>query len=531
MRVRKKLRQDYGYPSGENKSNNQKLSSSKSSNKAWNIPTVHSLPTGVKRFSPTSSTPPGQGVACSIEGGESDSDTDLISSNSDSTLNAMRSSFRACDTSYGNACFATGTLGLTLASVAVQAIATDSYTIPRKGLLYGRYNSKKNITDATTTGPSAIEGYSVGVAGVDETCSCGNISSSEPIMCIVTSTASTSSSGSSEASLLPSGQGTASIIPTTSTPTGTGASSTPTEVTGTNVQHGSHVASSSPATTLEYFKPSIIELMDAHNHLHFPSLTSSDSHLDEVLSNMHKVGIRKCVVCGTQPGEDWNCVLELSQRLPELVIPQFGLHPWRISQYLASISGGSGDSTNNPPTSGWSDELERLLILLPHSGVGECGLDKNIKKDTSMEVQTCIVREHFDLAQRYNRPVTLHCVGAWGTLYDTVNEYMNNKKDKSNHHSVYSTILHACNSMPIEFVPLFSKIHNVYFSLTMRDFTTSTSTKEVKLIQSIPIDRLLIETDSPDQLPHDLKPIFPCNEVLNLNSVYYTSVVYIMYSI
>ena len=515
MRVRKKLRQDYGYPSGENKSNNQKLSSSKSSNKAWNIPTVHSLPTGFKRFSPTSSTPPDQGVACRIDSIESDTDTDSGTPSADLATSTKRSSFRACDTSYGNACFATGTLGLTLASVAVQAIATDSYTIPRKSLLYGRYNSKKNIIDATSE-PSIDAGDRVAVAGTEETCKCGNASLSESIICTVISTASTSSSGSGEASLLPSGQNTASITPTTSLPAGTGDNRTSAEATGTNPQRGPHVAPSSAITTLEYFKSSNIELIDAHNHLHFPSLTSSDSRLDEVLSNIHRVGIRKCVVCGTMPGEDWNCVLELSQRLPELVIPQFGLHPWRISQYLASISGGSGDSTNNPPTSSWSVELERLLIQLPHAGVGECGLDKNIKKDTPMEVQTRIVRVHFDLAQRYNRPITLHCVGAWGTLYDIVNEYMNNKRHKSNH-SVYSIILHACNSMPIEFIPLFSKIHNVYFSLTMHDFspstTTSTSNKEVKLVQSIPIDRLLIETDSPDQLPRDLKMIFPCNEV------------------
>ena len=43
MRVRKKLRRDYGYPSGDNSSKNPRT---------WRISAVHTLPTGSSRAAP-----------------------------------------------------------------------------------------------------------------------------------------------------------------------------------------------------------------------------------------------------------------------------------------------------------------------------------------------------------------------------------------------------------------------------------------------------------------------------------------------
>lgn len=53
----------------------------------------------------------------------------------------------------------------------------------------------------------------------------------------------------------------------------------------------------------------------------------------------------------------------------------------------------------------------------------------------------------------------------------------------------------------MEMVAAFNKIPGLYYSLSGK----SRSDKLQRLLLSIPRDRLLLETDSPDQLPADLK--------------------------
>jgi len=109
--VRKKLRQKYGYPSVyEIDSENEKMPEHKRSRNTWSIPCVHTLPIGYCRSTPVCST----------------ATADTILSGNDESVNG----FRKCDTQFGNACFATGTAGFIMASIATTMIATDCYTVP-----------------------------------------------------------------------------------------------------------------------------------------------------------------------------------------------------------------------------------------------------------------------------------------------------------------------------------------------------------------------------------------------------------------
>jgi TatD DNase family protein len=79
-------------------------------------------------------------------------------------------------------------------------------------------------------------------------------------------------------------------------------------------------------------------------------------------------------------------------------IPQFsiGIHPWyiienEIDNYLKIIE----------------NQLENPNCL----ALGECGLDK--RTDISMELQIQVFENQLLLAQKYNKPVILHCVAAF----------------------------------------------------------------------------------------------------------------------
>lgn len=70
-------------------------------------------------------------------------------------------------------------------------------------------------------------------------------------------------------------------------------------------------------------------------------------------------------------------------------------------------------------------------------------------------------------------------------------------------------ILHSCNSLPLHLVPHFARLHNTFFSVSMGGTCVGGgagySEKVVSLVKSIPPQRLLLETDSPDQLPSNLR--------------------------
>ena len=88
-------------------------------------------------------------------------------------------------------------------------------------------------------------------------------------------------------------------------------------------------------------------------------------------------------ICGTSPA-DWKQVALLAER-DEHVTPFFGIHPWFL----------------NPAE--WKEEMPRLESLLP--------------------LQKEALERHLELAVRLDRPASLHCCRAWGTLAEMLKKY------------------------------------------------------------------------------------------------------------
>lgn len=104
--------------------------------------------------------------------------------------------------------------------------------------------------------------------------------------------------------------------------------------------------------------------------------------------------------CNGSTPDDWQAVCNLA-RTDTRIIPFFGLHPWYVSRYADAD---------------WLGPLQKYLKGMP-SGVGEIGLDRWIK-DFDIDAQVRVFREQLRLAQDLNRPVTIHCLRAWGLLVE-----------------------------------------------------------------------------------------------------------------
>jgi len=227
-----------------------------------------------------------------------------------------------------------------------------------------------------------------------------------------------------------------------------------------------------------------MHLFDAHCHLQAEALRKD---LDAVLGRAAAAGVERMVCCGTSAA-DWPRVLELSEK-DSGIVPMLGIHPWRV-------------------TPDWRREAGRLEALLrahPGAGIGETGLDfqERFKNRTEQEESFAA---HLDLARALHRPVAVHCVRAWGRLIEIVRS-----------HPAPRILLHAFGGAP-ELIPELAAL-NGYFS-----FCGAVANPQFKRMRAaaaaVPLDRLLLETDSPDFSPPGYSaPNEPARLVLVLRAV------------
>ncbi|MBC8039111.1 MAG: TatD family hydrolase [Opitutaceae bacterium] len=251
-------------------------------------------------------------------------------------------------------------------------------------------------------------------------------------------------------------------------------------------------------------------LHDAHNHLQDEWLAP---HLDRIARAATDAHIADMVVNGTHP-DDWPRVAELAARFP-FVCPAYGIHPW---------------DAGRPLPDDWLIQLETLLLADPRASIGEIGIDRWILNSArpddprlagvrraSLDEQTAVFLPQLALAAKLNRPVTIHCLQAWGAL------------DKLLHsHPVPARgfLIHAY-SGPAELVPPLAAL-GAYFSFNGY-FLDPRKTKQQDVFKLIPANLLLVETDSPAMsLPqswrtHKLPPApdgTPVNHPGNLDAAY-----------
>jgi len=205
-----------------------------------------------------------------------------------------------------------------------------------------------------------------------------------------------------------------------------------------------------------------MNLYDAHSHLHFPELS-------EVDWEVYFKGVSRVAVNGTQP-RDWEAVAEFTRSYPERVNPQFGVHPWEVKGL----------------PEGWEEELEGYLTKFPNAGVGEIGLDKWFK-GYDLSLQSEVLKAQIGIANDLDRPVTIHCLKAWGTLRELL--YANPIKK--------NFLLHAYGG-PAEWIEEFAEM-GAYFSFSPY-FLYKRKEERVQAFRKVPSNRILIETDAPAML-------------------------------
>jgi TatD DNase family protein len=229
-------------------------------------------------------------------------------------------------------------------------------------------------------------------------------------------------------------------------------------------------------------------LLDSHLHLQDHRFYGI---LPEILLRARHSGIGR-MLCNATREEDWQNVLNLGQDHP-WILPFLGVHPWYADQV----------------TPGWDQRLE-AIVAANRSGIGEAGLDGKCR--SAIANQTTVLSAQLDLAIKYQRPLSLHCVASWGRLVGIL-------ENRHARGSMPQVMLHAF-SGSVEIMHRLLRI-GCWFSFTAR-LVDPRCQKLRQVFLEIPLDRILLETDAPDQLPADLQKNgeSSCNEPAHIAILY-----------
>jgi TatD DNase family protein len=212
-------------------------------------------------------------------------------------------------------------------------------------------------------------------------------------------------------------------------------------------------------------------VFDSHCHL---DAEEYDDDRDGVLARATEAGITGIMVPGYVPYE-WSRLAPLAAR-DARVICAVGLHPL----YVHELS----EQERASALHALPDWLERTRSR----AVGECGLDLFVSKrgGSDLDTQAEVVRHHLALARELHLPIILHCVRAHARMLSLLREF-----------GAMPGVMHAYGG-PAELVP-------EYVALGMRFSFGGIVTHENAKKPRLPLERLLVETDGPSQVPHGVQ--------------------------
>ena len=200
-------------------------------------------------------------------------------------------------------------------------------------------------------------------------------------------------------------------------------------------------------------------LIDTHAHL------EEIDNPEQVITAAMAAGVVAIVAVGSDYRSNEK-VRAIAEQYKGFVYPAFGLHPWNISQ---------------------TDVDATLQFIESHIteavGIGEIGLDyqKQVRARTDKEAQQKVLRELLRLAKTYDKPALIHSRYAWQDAFDMAVEA---KLTKAVFHwyTGTSSVLQGIMEQ------------GYYLSATP---AVEYHEEHRRAIKEIPLERLLLETDSP----------------------------------
>ena len=235
-------------------------------------------------------------------------------------------------------------------------------------------------------------------------------------------------------------------------------------------------------------------MIDSHCHLDREPIISN---IDDVIKRSRAVGISKLLTICTNDS-NYNQILNLTEQ-HKIIYGTYGIHPHEVDSFIATTQHIIKKINSNP----------KII------GVGESGLDfyySNSKKKSQIES----FDNHIRAAIELNIPIIVHSRNAEKETLNCLLKYKS-KRIKILMHCFTGSFEFAMNLLDM----------NVFFSAS-GIITFNNSSDLQSTFSKLPLDRLLIETDSPFLAPEPYRgkknePSYLVNTLKKLSELHFLS--------
>ena len=214
-----------------------------------------------------------------------------------------------------------------------------------------------------------------------------------------------------------------------------------------------------------------MEFIDTHSHNSDPAFRGEE---EEVIARAVEAGVSAMIQADIDSSER-EAMFELVSRHPGVLYPMLGLYPCSVDK-------------------GWRDEIDSMLQWKDKGivAIGEIGLDYHETREFAQEQKEAF-RVQLELASRLDLPVSIH-------LRDATKDFLRIIEDSKGLHLRGS--LHAFSSSH-EFYERVARTGDWYVGIG--GVVTFKNASIAEEIRHIPLERIVLETDSPCLSPTPLR--------------------------
>lgn len=204
-------------------------------------------------------------------------------------------------------------------------------------------------------------------------------------------------------------------------------------------------------------------LIDCHCHLDFDDF---DHDRSEALARAYAASVSDIIIPGVN-ANTWQKIADLCADNSNLYAC-FGIHPYTVNQHTLD------DLT----------QLKHWLKAHNNVAVGECGLDfRQGQADTAVQLE--FFQAQLNIAQNMCKPVVIHAVRATEQVIQSIQKYPGLRGMVHSYSGSYEQAL---------------KLIDLDFYISIGGGATYERATRIRdVVTKIPLDRLLFETDAPDQ--------------------------------
>jgi TatD DNase family protein len=245
-------------------------------------------------------------------------------------------------------------------------------------------------------------------------------------------------------------------------------------------------------------------MFDTHCHLNFIAF---DGRVGNVIDEAKQAGVNQIIIPGTDVKTSKKAV-EIAEIYEDIYVA-VGIHPHHIFEM----------TTQSEKITFASDlkNIENLLKNKKVIAIGEVGIDRHVYQKTKylnykiaekfVTLQKVFLKEQIKLAIKYDKSLILHNREAREDMFEVLREVWDKRLEGR-------AVFHCCE--PDRLLLEFAKQHKMFIGV---DGDVIYDTAKQQFIKTVPLEMLLLETDSPFLSPIKQFPNEPKNIVLIVKCV------------